>query len=133
MWQRYVLRIASSVGILLALLLAPSAVWAHAGHSHTPKASVSVAVDQPAAAAVTKSAAAVAELTSAPAIPNAPDSVDVTCCGTGAHCTACCGLVVPLVLAVVPPILHSSHSLEDWQLLADLDPDRLQRPPRSFV
>jgi hypothetical protein len=128
-------RILGAAIVLIALMAAPSAVWAHAGHAHAAATHL-VTSDSTAVASVPATPkASPAALTTSTGW-HSPSSDSSGChgggCCSGAPCTACCALTVPGGVATEPPTSSAALMVPDSRANHSLDPDGLRRPPRFF-
>ena len=122
--------------VLIALLAAPSAVLAHAGHAHAAAVTHPVTSDSSdiaSVAATAKASPAALKTGTGWHSPSSDRSGCHGCCCSGAPCTACCTLTVPGGVATEPPTSSAALMLPDSRLNHSLDPDGLRRPPRFFA
>jgi hypothetical protein len=123
--------------VLIALLAAPSAVLAHAGHAHAAAVTHRVTSDSSDIASVAATAKASPAALKTGTGWHSPSSdksgCHGGCCCSGAPCTACCTLTVPCGVATEPPTSSAALILPDSRLNHSLDPDGLRRPPRFFA
>src|ERR1700682_4956928 len=105
--RHHLQRILGAAIVLIALMAAPSAVLAHAGHTHTAPAAHPVTSQSNDVASVqTTAKVSPAELRTGAGshspTSNRPGCHDGDCC-SGAPCTACCAVAVPGGVATEPP------------------------------
>ena len=130
-------RILGAAIVLIALLAAPSAVLAHAGHAHAAATHLATSASNDVAVVPATPKASPAALTTSTGW-HSPTSDSSGChggggCCSGAPCTACCALTVPGSVATEPPTSSAALMLPDSRLNHSLDPDDLHRPPRFFA
>jgi hypothetical protein len=128
--------ILAAVIVMIALALAPSVAFAHAGH-HSGAGPVAHHDSQPAQATEQGAPKAATQyLLSVPAS-HSPSTDNTGChrgsCCAGGPCTACCAVAVPDLVVSMPPAMSSALMVPNSSTSDSLDPDGLRRPPRFFA
>jgi hypothetical protein len=120
--------------VMIALLFASSAAYAHAGHGRAasvePAAAIHAGVDAPAGETEPESVREVSAKDATPSgLPTYKPCTGGCCSSASGH--ACCGFNIPASIGEVPPGRHASQVFSYPSLRDGINPEAVRKPPRS--
>ena len=137
-WTGYLRRLVGAAAVMMALLLASSAAYAHSGHGHgraaavEPAGAVHAGVNAPAGETEPDSVREVSAKAATPSdFPTLKPCTGGCCSSASGH--ACCGFNIPSVIGEMPSGRHASQVFSALSLGDGLYPEALRKPPRSFA
>ncbi|RVU18148.1 hypothetical protein [Methylobacterium oryzihabitans] len=139
--DRHLARLLAVAIVLIAAVLAPSAVWAHQGHLHgaghghhgTVRQAVPAGAVQSHAELARVDAAVVSAVLQAPAEP-ATERAAATCTGLCCGVACCVSAILPAATLVPPPAAGRRVARLAGPLARPgLGPDALREPPRPVL
>ena len=135
-WTGYLRRLVGAAAVMMALLLASSAAYAHSGHGRAasvePAGAVHAGVNAPVGETEPDSVRVVSA--TAATLSDLPASKSCTggCCSSASG-HACCGFNMPFGIGEMPSGRRASQVFRAPSLGDGLYPEALRKPPRSFA